>query len=207
MLRLRFLNVISSRKALCHRLFWSQIQLGKILLSCIIQLRCITNIPMLLVQCLPRWRSSFIWVLCLCLPTSQHASWLPLRQDFLANPMGCVVWSMIGASDDTFPSAALTKPGLLVRYPRSVPERGWGLPWGHKLVAKKLIGNQIKSLLSSGSASKGTHKTLQILLKSSFPLHAPGFPGRLTCARADPNAPPFLSSLQNPPSNLVRASF
>lgn len=79
-----------------------------------------------------------------------------------------------------------------------------GLPWRNKLVAKKLIGNQIKSLLSSGSASKRTHKTLQIFLKSSFPLHAPGFPCTSTCARTDPNALSFLSSLQNPPSNLVR---
>ena len=72
-------------------------------LSCIIQLRCITNIPTLLVQCLPHWRSSFIWVLCLCLPISQNASRLSLRHDFLATHLRDVlygIWS--GASDDTY---------------------------------------------------------------------------------------------------------
>lgn len=104
----------------------------------------------------------------------------------------------------TFPSAALRKPACLLA-PQGQSQKGAeGLPWRNKLVAKKLIGNQIKSLLSSGSASKKTHKTLQIFLKSSFPLHAPGFPCTSTCARADPNALAFLSSLQNPPSNLVR---
>ena len=175
-------------------------------LSCIIQLRCITNIPMLLVQCLPHWRSSFIWVLCLCLPISQHASRLPLRHDFLAKSTGCVIWNMIKGQwwHLHFPLQPSQSQACLFTPQGQSQKRAEGLPWRNKLVAKKLIGNQIKSLLSSGSASKRTHKTLQIFLKSSFPLHAPGFPCTSTCARTDPNALSFLSSLQNPPSNLVR---
>lgn len=69
------------------------------------------------------------------------------------------------------------KARLACSLPKVSPRKGlWVYSKENKLVAKKLIGNQIKPLLSSGSANKRTHKPQQIFVKSSFPLRTPAFP-------------------------------
>lgn len=60
-----------------------------------------------------------------------------------------------GRADDTFPSAALLKPGLLAVSPWPASERGCGFTVRkNKLAAKKLIEKQIKTLLSSPGNAK-----------------------------------------------------
>lgn len=105
------------------RLLWSPREPSKLLLICI-NLGKLVNFPHAPSPVPFAWRTSFICVLCVCLPIlpASRCIW----GNFPFKSMGSVIRKIVEGvlMTLTLPFAALIKPGLLALSPQPAPERG-----------------------------------------------------------------------------------